>query len=92
LHRASAQFVFRIRTPACHEQAAQHGVPADRCAHKIVGILTGFAVRLRRLNADPLGRTLASSDQAPCYSPHTTLMLVQRVQHIQPFCGTLSTI
>jgi len=29
---------------------AQPAVPADRCAHKIVGILAAFAVRARQLN------------------------------------------
>jgi hypothetical protein len=36
--------------------AAQPAIPADRFARKIIGILTLFPVRLRRLNGNPLGR------------------------------------
>jgi hypothetical protein len=40
---------------ACREAAAEHAVPAGRCAREIVGILAVFVVRLRRLNGNPLG-------------------------------------
>ena len=39
-------------------QRAQPAVPADRCAREILRILTGFAVRLRRLNGIPFGGSL----------------------------------
>ncbi len=44
-----------IGMPYSTQRPAQPAVPADRCAHKIVGILTRFAMRLRQLNANPLG-------------------------------------
>ena len=34
--------------------AAQPAVPADRCAHEIVRILTDCAARVRQLNGNPL--------------------------------------
>ena len=36
----------------------QSGVAVDRCARKIAGILTLHPKRVRRLNANPLGRHL----------------------------------
>jgi hypothetical protein len=35
--------------------ATQPAVPADRFAREIIGILAAYAVRLRRLNGNPLG-------------------------------------
>ncbi|MDQ2998639.1 MAG: hypothetical protein M3R61_16505, partial [Chloroflexota bacterium] len=35
--------------------AAQPAVPADRCAHKIVGFLKVLVMRSRQLNGNPLG-------------------------------------
>jgi hypothetical protein len=38
-------------------RAAQPAVAADRFARKIEGFLAGCVMRLRQLNANPLGRT-----------------------------------
>jgi len=36
-------------------QRAEHAHAADRCARKILGFLTRFAVRVRRLMGRPFG-------------------------------------
>jgi hypothetical protein len=41
--------------PGTAHRAAEHGIPADRCAREIVAILKSFyAARARHLNANPL--------------------------------------
>jgi hypothetical protein len=44
-----------MRTPYRYDSATQPAVPADRFAHKIVGILKVFLARSRKLNGKPLG-------------------------------------
>jgi len=50
-----------------HAQAAEHAVPADRCARKIVPFLKpSHSARSRQLNANPFGR---SHHQPPASLP-----------------------